>query len=419
MLFCLGFSLFFQTGLKINTSQAYIFGFVTDYFILAIHPAEILILALFLLQISKLHRLLARTNHINRRLAVFTATSLLVLFTSSYLAQYPWLAFFGLIKIFFFCLTIIAVWSTFANLSIKNFSNHLQILTTGLISGALISSVFGYLQFFYSASPDLPILGSYYFSSTTPNIALGSLLNAQFLRAYGNTPHPNVFAALLLITLVFSFYHFVRLKPRALKVVFAISQIMLVFSILITFSRLSIITLIFLLSLLATKNISLKPKIILLTSTGLLFWLILYLSGLNLQSKSITERIELDLIGLKVFADHLLFGVGPLNYLISAQGYFFQNFNLRLFQAPHNVFLLILAEYGLLGGAIAVFGITRLLKKVSQLPKTFRTDLVIPLLVVVFIGLTFDHYYYSLFQTNLLLGLIIGLTLAPSKNARL
>ena len=409
IVFCFGLSLNFQSGIKINTSQAYYFGFLTDYFILTIHPSDILIIlmALFSLKNFKFKKNLKIQKFVYL-LFLTTLIALWFIFSPN-----KTLLVFGLIKLIFVSLLIFSIFNLTTNS--KTLYLFIKIFSIGLISGAVISTFIGLIQFSTGISPNIPIIGSYRFFSTTPNIASGLIFNNSFLRAYGTTPHPNILAALLVSALAYSIFIINSAKTKYLK--FLCSLLVGIFTIGLvgSFSRTGIIMAIILVLLRYKNNLPINYKFIILFIPSFILFSLFYISGISIESKTISERLELNLIGLKVFFDNLIIGVGPNNYLIVAQNYFFQNFNLRLFQPPHNFLILFLAEYGIIGLILVLLFFKQTIGKFVKSQPQIKSHLLLPLVGAYGFGMIFDHYFLTQFQTNYIFAVLIGLILATNK----
>ena len=163
------------------------------------------------------------------------------------------------------------------------------------------------------------------------------------------------------------------------------------------------------------NNLPINYKFIILFIPSFILFSLFYISGISIESKTISERLELNLIGLKVFFDNLIIGVGPNNYLIVAQNYFFQNFNLRLFQPPHNFLILFLAEYGIIGLILVLLFFKQTIGKFVKSQPQIKSHLLLPLVGAYGFGMIFDHYFLTQFQTNYIFAVLIGLILATNK----
>ncbi|PIU37461.1 hypothetical protein COT02_00830 [Candidatus Roizmanbacteria bacterium CG07_land_8_20_14_0_80_34_15] len=122
---------------------------------------------------------------------------------------------------------------------------------------------------------------------------------------------------------------------------------------------------------------------------------------------TVNKRIELMKNSIEIIFKNPLFGVGIGSYLIE-QAKFSSKFYLFFNQPVHNIFLLFIAETGLIiGGFILYQLINRLIR--AHLKK----EQWILIFVIIFTGF-FDHYWLTLQQNFLLMGLIMGVILSPS-----
>ena len=109
-----------------------------------------------------------------------------------------------------------------------------------------------------------------------------------------------------------------------------------------------------------------------------------------------------------------LAGVGLNNFIPQLPSYW-QQFRMTYWLQPvHNIFLLIAAETGLVGLLIFLWLMVLTYKKLI-IPKESREasinnyELIIALSVILVLGL-FDHYWFTLQQTQLLLTIVFGLS---------
>src|SRR3989344_6195057 len=75
-------------------------------------------------------------------------------------------------------------------------------LAYGLASGAILQSVVAFLQFRFQHEVGLKILGESPINVNMPGVAETIITNAAVLRVYGTTPHPNILAAYLAVTII-------------------------------------------------------------------------------------------------------------------------------------------------------------------------------------------------------------------------
>ena len=102
-----------------------------------------------------------------------------------------------------------------------------------------------------------------------------------------------------------------------------------------------------------------------------------------------------------------IFGVGFGSYLIE-QAKFSSRFYLFFNQPVHNIFLLFISEMGLIIGGLLLY---RLIDQLIQRRLTKGQWLLI--FVIIFTGF-FDHYWLTLQQNFLLMGLVMGVILSQT-----
>jgi len=278
-------------------------------------------------------------------------------------------------------------------------------------------------QFLKQGSIGGPIwwLGERTFTGQTPGIAQADLNGELFLRPYGTFSHPNVLAGYLVVVLALILGTDVNQKwgkwLRWLAIVFG--GLALFF----TFSRLAWITgfLIFFYWLIVQKKWLL---------TFLIILFLFLVSGsvqarfrtlATFESESWQKRQELNIAAWEMIKAHPLFGVGLGNFLVELPKYHQEQGAVRFLQPAHNLYLMITSETGLVGLsfflAFLLATFKRLLKKqFSNLAmKQVSLGLLFSLLTILSLSF-FDHYFYTLQQTQLLLSLVFGLSWVKIKD---
>lgn len=149
-------------------------------------------------------------------------------------------------------------------------------------------------------------LGERRFTLNTIGVAKISLWGREMMRAYGTFSHPNSMAGFLLVALEFW-------NKYEKDLWWWVVRWFGVLGVLLCASRIGILLL----------PIYLWP-------------MLLFFSGWD--SLSLIKRMQLNWEAIKMFLKHPLFGVGMNNYLV----------NSRYFQPVHNVYLLILSQFGIM-----------------------------------------------------------------------
>lgn len=132
------------------------------------------------------------------------------------------------------------------------------------------------------------------------------------------------------------------------------------------------------------------------------------------QSSSVSRRLRLNRIALNMMTDHPLAGVGFNQFTATMPSYGDIPGTTRFLQPVHNIYLLWLAETGLLG---LLFLIPIIWKLSSSSPLDIRSirNYSLPLLMLLLIGL-FDHYPLTLQTGQMLFALTTALTLSSHSN---
>jgi len=246
-------------------------------------------------------------------------------------------------------------------------------------------------------------LGERTFSLATPGIAKFDFFGQVLLRPYGTFSHPNSLAGFVLGAIFVDLIFGQNLKLKIVNLI--LGFLLLIFS----FSR-GVIFVGLLLMIFYLKETKFINRF--LDQFLILFWLVSF--GLFLktfwQEESFFFRWLLFLAASKMFVLHPFFGVGLKNFILLLPDYWPQDkINYLLFQPVHNIYLLLLAEIGIGGVGLFIFFLKRRGPRIILPPK-----MLFPLLVVLLTGL-FDHYWLTLEQNFLFLGIILGLLNNNSK----
>ena len=295
-------------------------------------------------------------------------------------------------RLFFFSLIIIFLIDY--SKTKKHSSIRMYMLWISTIS-VLIQGVLGILQFKNGNSLGLSLLGESQVVNGMQGSSFVTLNNEVFLRAYGSFPHPNILGGYLVMNVLLGVYLYSKSKKnyRVLSIILIIlSAIFVIF----TFSRISIcLVLVILLvgvlwKLIKGRLFSFTPFLFVERFTNLI-------SG---NDTSWRDRANLIKSSLNVIRNNLWFGTGLGNFTKAMETDIPRTTNwVLLIQPVHNVFLLMLAELGVLGtfSYFVLMG-TILRRNISNM-NIFKWLVVLTLVVI---G-CFDHYLFSLPQ-----GLIIG-----------
>lgn len=248
----------------------------------------------------------------------------------------------------------------------------------------------------------------YYFGErlltlSTPGVAKASIQGAEFLRPYGTFSHPNSLAGFFLLLYFFVLTYKKFNRYLAIKYLLLFISSILVF---ISFSKTAIACYLILNTYHLLLNTKLNCKICKIARIIVVFIVSLIFLSATTDPLTVNKRIELMKNSIEIIFKNPLLGVGMGSYLI-AQAKFSSKFYLFFNQPVHNIFLLFIAETGLIiGGFILYQLINRLIR--AHLKK----EQWILIFVIIFTGF-FDHYWLTLQQNFLLMGLVMGVILSP------
>lgn len=240
-------------------------------------------------------------------------------------------------------------------------------------------------------------LGERRFSYMTPGIARVSWFGDNFVRAYGTFSHPNSLAGFLVAAGIL--FNRVYINVPVHKTWKWVVNWLIVVGTILTGSRLIWMVIGLLCLYKARMKFGLKTLLlgIMLMVLGLLFENRLdWLGGWS--SESLSMRINLNKIALKMINLSPIFGIGLGNFLVKLpemlSGFW-------IMQPVHNVIFLSLTQLGLVGFVwMVVFFVKKIeLKKFGLI-----------WMVILMTGM-FDHYWLSLPQNVFLLSVIAGLSL--------
>ncbi len=280
-----------------------------------------------------------------------------------------------------------------------------------------LEALLGLLQVLSQSRWGLGFLGEPSLTPDTAHLAKISWGSFTWIRAYGTFPHPNILGGFLVVSLLATFlYNPTRRHEREILLALQFAGLIA------TCSRSALLALSCSLVLLCfwyANKLKKENKAVLGTLTGifliemiLLFW---SRGTFPWNDPALLSRWSGYKEAFALFQQYPL-GVGWNHYTLFLD----QSTAMALqpwdYQPVHNVYLLALAETGLLGFVVALVAIVLVIKKMFLLHKTLSTpELAFKKRVFTLIGLSvviiglFDHYWMSLEQGRLLLVLLWGM----------
>lgn len=372
-----------QFGKHFFSSFSYINGVRVDYLSPTVYLTDILVFLLFIFNIKEV------VNFFKNKKLFFIIVLFLI---NIFFAKNQLLGLYRFIKIIEFL--IIYLLSSFIFQSLKEKIVLISFLFIGIFQ--LVLATFQ-LIFKQSAQGIFYFLGERFLNLSTPGVAKGVLNGIEFLRPYGTFSHPNSLGGFFLLL-----YFFVLIYKQFNKYFFLKYFNLLIFSILIfiSFSKVSIFTYLFINTIYWISNNKIKCFFCKISKIFTPIFISLIFLQATTDPLTVEKRIELIKNSLKIISRHLLLGVGLGNYL-PEQAVFPSKYFLFFNQPVHNIFLLLVAEIGIILTIIIFFQIFRSWK--SFLIKKYW-----PIILSVLMTGFFDHYWLTLQQNFFLLALIYG-----------
>ncbi len=216
---------------------------------------------------------------------------------------------------------------------------------------------------------------------------------------YGTTAHPNILAGYSVVSFLILLLHKEHLAFH--RYILPVFILLTILCILLTQSFSAGIALVFGMCMyVASKKKELKKTlaiVIILFSLMLTTWFFFVPTNGN-GNPSIQRRAQLHQISIQMTRTHPLFGVGWNNFTAEMEKYGYVQSTVRFLQPVHNVFLLLIAEMGIIGFLICLAWIYLLLR----LPAAY-----LPVFSAFSILGSLDHYLGTITTGRMLLFLVV------------
>ncbi len=294
-------------------------------------------------------------------------------------------------------------------------------IVTPLAVALLFSSILVFAQFNlqHSVGGLMWWFGERTFNVDTPGIARIhlcqlSIVNCQLLlRPYATFPHPNVLGGFLAVVLPLFLIQLHRKRSFFLIITIVLGLTALF----LTYSRsawavgaagLSIMYLV-----LRRKQRNARPSFVLILIPVILF-IVFIAVNIDLESESFVVRQQLNVAALTMVRQSPLLGTGLGNFFVNLPAVL-PSRTIDFLQPVHNIYLLFLAESGIIGFAFFLWLLGKTFSGTwyvaSRKAVTQRYALRFALFALLLLGLV-DHYPVTIQQGQLLFTLFIGLNLA-------
>jgi len=406
-------SLFFPLREVFSTNSAYQTGAYSDFTSFSLYLSDIIIFCLILLNWKSIWQK-SRGVHV-----IFAYLTWILLFFI--------LKWAGLVSLNFYFFArfiglILFYWLTVAS------PVPLKSWVSWFIGLSAIQSLLALVQFISQKSVGLYLLGESHLDPNLAGVAKIVSHGTKFIRGYGTFPHSNLLSAFLMTAILISLYKIFTSSTRRQKILFSSLLIVNIFGLTVTFSRAGIgatilVTVIFLTELAISRGVR-KKLLWVAAVTGIAFLAAFasfnqfLFTRATLTDNAVKERAFYNEIGTRIVAAHPIGGIGFGTSVLHMQQFTDQKLEPWQIQPVHNYYLLAAAEIGLVGAGLWIIVLLwHLVKLLRPLIKNrqWRTDesvyrLTLGLILFGFmILMLFDHYFYTINQTQLLLWLILGL----------
>ena len=405
-------TIIFQWGWRFNEWQ-----------IISVYVTDIIFVVLLLSLLFRRERMDGSSRRFNLSESAL-ATFCLVSLVSLFFAGNKGLGLFQFLKLIEFVALFIYV----SRVAVRRFSFNGTALA--LVFGGCLQSLLAISQFVKQGDLGFRILGESLLNANMEGVAVFiNSLDDKVMRAYGTTPHPNILAAYLVLSLTAAIWLFVGGTEGGKKrrLVLLVGFAVMLFALFATFSRTIIffwlLAMLIGFTLAGLKNgawAGIKRKIFALIAVfAVIAGLFSFMFWPDVSSRFKISGGE-EAVQLRIFYNKEALKSGSvlnINWLGIGTGNFVPwliNFDPKLpqnlYQPVHNVYLLIYSENGILGLAAFLFFLVLLLKN------SLRGALIDPwrsfALTVVAIFLAsafFDHFFWTLQEGRLIFWLALGL----------
>jgi O-antigen ligase len=249
-----------------------------------------------------------------------------------------------------------------------------------------------------------------------------------FIRGYGTFPHPNPFSAFLVAGILILIYFLLNASSKKDKITYSILLFLNILGLTVTFSRGAYLALafgliiffgwIFIKGHIKTSVFAMTTIVISLFLSFLIFKPFL-ITRATFSDQSTIDRKFYDDVGVRMAQKNPIFGIGMGESVLHMEQFADRKLEPWQKQPPHNYFIIAAAELGFPGALILLWIFMFHLKSlIVNLKSNFSAYflLLTNLLLCFLVLMQFDHYFYTLQQTQLLLWITLGLIAAETKN---
>ncbi len=397
ILFALVYLLPTQLAYHFWPDFSYIYGIRVDYLSPTFYLTDLIFLFLLPYLIKGFFK--DRFKIINKRNCFLFLITIVFIVLNIFYALSPITALFKWLTVF----KLVTIGYYFYSCKLPDIK---KILSSALICSLATFSLIGIIQFFTQKTLGgiFYFLGERSFSFITPGISLMNIFGNKLMRAYSVFPHPNSFAGFFLAATLIVFALSldkkgnIKLDRKVLRILLLTDLVVLFITLSLNALLTTIVVFMVYYLIISKPNIVLKTKIylpILLFTASLLFAVNSNFLFKHVRlNETYADRLSLASKSMQLFSTKTTLGGGLNNFFTFSKNT----------QPPHNIYLIIFSETGLVGVVIVYFLITKLVNK------NLNIYIFLSLVFVLISGL-FDHYWLTLRQNQILLTMLLGLSL--------
>ncbi len=275
-------------------------------------------------------------------------------------------------------------------------------------SGAVVQAMFAIWQFVSQYVPANKWLGLATHYPWQLGASVVETSSERYLRAYGSLGGPNPLGIYLGVALLLGLLLYLKINKWRYKIPLTVGQVIIVVGLAFTFSRgawlatfvglVAFVVVAFSVRFNRAQWYDLARQLFFYFVTAIVIGLVLgplmitrFSASTRLEEKSLSERTSQIGDAIEIFVAHPWFGVG--------EGVYTYDLFLRhpdqvggSYQPVHNIYLLILAEWGIVGTALFLSLCVWLGKKLAR-----NNLLYMPIILTLALSGLFDHWLWSLF----------------------
>ncbi|OGJ22219.1 MAG: hypothetical protein A2804_01500 [Candidatus Pacebacteria bacterium RIFCSPHIGHO2_01_FULL_46_10] len=387
--------------LKFVLPSSYVGGTLVDYLIPKFYLSDIPILLLFITWIYEKRNMVFSFRQLRALLHRHSCIALIAVFAIIHILTH--LNTPSLPATMWFIVKLVEIW-----LLGTWITEHLPLMKKKAVFFVLIATILfqsSLALYQYRAQRSFfgyPFLGEAKLDHN-PIIAKTKYSGSVRILPYGTTPHPNVLAGVIVGYLVLLWALFPKTRWTAVATIFGGMIVLLTESTTAVAAGILPVALFLYWKYVPYVKSKLPSPLFTIILFSILASALLFFFP---QDTSFLRRKQLEIIAIRMFQAHPLFGAGLNQFTTQVERFGYVSSTVRFLQPAHNVALLWLAETGISGILfIALF--------VYIAHKTYSLRLPVAMFILFSLApiFTLDHYLYSLQAGQLLSAILIGVSL--------